>query len=337
MRGTYDNGSAHARTAAQRGLSLIELLVACAVALLVLGAVAFMFGGTTGNRLDVERTGRLTENAAYALEMLSEELHVAGYFAETKLVGMAWQVPNPCNTAIGTLGFQTAPFTLPVAIAGYRPADAAPACISNRKAGTAAVSIRRLDVATTAAASATGAPFWQISSCALDAAPQLAYSNVPAAFTMRKIDCNAVADTHQVVVRTYYIATCNECGTDTIPTLKRAELVGDAIVVTPLVEGIEDLQVEYGFDTNNDGNADIYRDTLSGVAGAADNNWWNVVAVRMYVLGRSTDVTPGYVDSAKRFYMGPAGYTNVANDGFKRVQLAALVRLNNPAGLRERP
>src|SRR5689334_1776122 len=114
-------GGTNAAMEAQRGLSLIELLVACAVALLVLGGVAFMFGGTTGNRLDVERTGRLTENAAYALEVLSEELHLAGYFAETKQAGVAWQVPSPCNTAIGTLGFQIAPLTLPVAIAGYRP------------------------------------------------------------------------------------------------------------------------------------------------------------------------------------------------------------------------
>lgn len=320
----------------QRGLTLIELLVACALGLLVLGGVALMFGGTTGNRLDVERSGRLTENAAYALELLSEEIRVAAYFAETKQVGVTWQVPDPCATAIGSLGFAVAPFSLPVGIEGYRPSDPTPACLTHRKAGTAAIVVRRLDVDTTPPADATGAPFWQVSSCAADIVT-LAYSNTPAAFTMHQIDCAAIAPIRKVIVRAYYVSTCNDCGNDSTPTLKRAELVGNQIVVTPLVEGVDNLQIEYGFDTNNDGNADVYRDTLSGVAGAADNSWANVVAARIYVLGRSTDAATGYVDATKRFYMGPAGYTTVANDGYKRVQLAAMVRLNNPAGMRETP
>jgi type IV pilus assembly protein PilW len=245
-------------------------------------------------------------------------------------------LPDPCATSIGSLGFAIAPFSLPVSIMGYRPVDVTPACMSNRKAGTSAIVLRRLDIDPTAPALAVGAPHWQVSSCAADVT-RLAYSNVAAAFTMRKLDCTARADTHKVIVRSYYVSTCNDCSTDTIPTLKRAELAGDEIVVTPLVEGVDGLQVEYGFDTDNDGNADIYRDTLSGVAGAPDNNWWNVVAVRIYVLGRSTDATPGYVDTTKRFFMGPAGYTTAAGDGYKRVQIAAMVRLNNPAGLRERP
>jgi type IV pilus assembly protein PilW len=304
--------------------------------MLVLGSVAMMFSGTSAGRLDVERSGRLTENAAYAIELLSEDLRVAGYFAETRQTGVTWQVPNPCLTAIGAIGFSVAPFTLPVPISGYRGADATPACLTNRKANTAAVVVRRFDIAATAPASATGAPFWQVSSCAADVT-QTIYASAPAAFTMRKLDCTALADTHRVVVRSYYVSDCNECGVDTIPTLKRAELVGDAIVVTPLVEGVENLQVEYGFDTDNDGNADVYRDTLSGVAGAPDNNWWNVVSTRVYVLGRSTDSAPGYVDTTKRFYMGPVGYTQVSGDPFKRVQLSAMVRLNNVAGNRETP
>jgi type IV pilus assembly protein PilW len=319
-----------------RGFTLVELLVACAVAMLVIGTLAVAFGGTSSGRLDVERTGRLTENAAFAVELLSEDIRVAGYFGETKQVGVSWQVPDPCNTAIGTLGWSVAPFTLPVPIAGYRGADPTPACLEYRKPNTAAVVLRRFDVAPTAPASADGAPFWQVSSCAADVT-QTVYSNVHTAFTMRKLDCSTLADAHGVVVRSYFVSTCNECGVDTIPTLKRAEFAGDSIVVTPLVEGVDNLQIEYGFDTDNDGNADVYRESLSGVAGAPDNNWWNVVAVRIYVLGRSSDASPGYVDTSKRFYMGPAGFTEATGDPFKRVQLSAMVRLNNVAGLRERP
>jgi type IV pilus assembly protein PilW len=321
---------------AARGFTLVELLVACAVAMLVLGSVAMMFGGTSSGRLEVERAGRLTGNAAFAVELLSDDIRVAGYFAETGRAGVAWQAPDPCNTAIDAIGFSVSPFTLPVPIAGYRGGDATPSCLEHRKDGTAAVVLRRFDVVSTPPEAATGAPFWQVSSCAADVT-RTVYASAPSAFTMRKLDCTALADAHRVVVRSYYVSTCNECGVDTIPTLKRAELAGDAIVVTPLVEGVENFQVEYGFDTDGDGNADVYRDHLSGVAGAPDNEWWNVVSVRLYVLGRSTDSSPGYVDTAKRFYMGPAGYTTVSNDPYKRVQLSSMVRLHNVAGLRERP
>ena len=318
------------------GFTLVELLVACAVALLVLGSVAMMFAGTSGGRLDVERTGRLTENAAFAVELLSEDIRVAGYFAETRQVGVAWQLPDPCNTALDAIGFSVSPFTLPVPITGYRGADATPPCLAYRKAGTAAVVLRRFDVEATPPSSADGAAFWQVSSCAADVTKTI-YASTHASFTMRKLDCTALADAHRVVVRSYFVSTCNECGVDSIPTLKRADLVGDAIVVTPLVEGVENLQVEYGFDTDNDGNADVYRDTLSGVPGAPDNEWANVVSVRLYVLGRSTDSSPGYLDKDKRFYMGPSGYTSTGNDPYKRVQLSSMVRVHNVAGLRERP
>src|SRR5215212_3150568 len=83
------------------GFTLIELMVACAVAMLVLGSVAVIFAGTSSGRMEVERSGRLTENAAYAIELLSEDVRVAGYYAETRQSGVVWQVPNPCLTAIG--------------------------------------------------------------------------------------------------------------------------------------------------------------------------------------------------------------------------------------------
>jgi type IV pilus assembly protein PilW len=109
------------------------------------------------------------------------------------------------------------------------------------------------------------------------------------------------------------------------------------MTITPLVEGVENLQVLYGFDTDGDGNPDIYRASLSGVAGAADNDWSNVVSVKLYVLARSTDAEQGYVDSAKTFDLGPAGVTAPAGDAYKRLLLTSMVRLNNSAGVRETP
>ena len=56
----------------QRGFTLVELMVGAVLAMLVLGAVAVLFAQTSFGRSEVERSGRLTENAAYALELVTE-------------------------------------------------------------------------------------------------------------------------------------------------------------------------------------------------------------------------------------------------------------------------
>jgi type IV pilus assembly protein PilW len=200
--------------------------------------------------------------------------------------------------------------------------------------------VRYVGPAATARASASGAPYVQVSKCAADIANVQnlgVISSKPADFTVHNIDCASFADVKQYVVRTYYVASCDRCGVDTIPTLKRAELVGDAIVVTPVAEGIENLQIEYGIDANNDGTPDRYLDSIDATLGPAYGEWANVMAVRLYLLVRSTDVEPGYRDVTKQFNLGPAGYTAVAADGYKRTLLTSLVRPMGPAGQRELP
>ena len=320
----------------ERGMSLIELMVAMTLGMLVLGVVTVIFSGTSGNRASLERGGRLAENAAYAVEVLSDEVRMAGFFAETNFTGVAWQMPDPCATALTAQGWSQAPFTAPVPITGYQGGEVAPGCISDRKAGTAVVVTRRASADTTLPAAATGAYFLQASKCSSDPLSWV-YSSTPGSFTLHKLDCVTIADIREGVVRSYYISTCNECGSDTIPTLKRAELIGTQMTITPLVEGVENLQLLYGFDTDGDGNPDTYRATLSGVVGAADNDWSNVVSVKLYVLARSTEPEPGYIDSAKTFDLGPAGVTLPAGDPYKRVLLTSIVRLNNSSGVREAP
>jgi type IV pilus assembly protein PilW len=175
-----------------------------------------------------------------------------------------------------------------------------------------------------------------VSKCDLDAA-RWVVSNKPADFVLRKVDCATAADVRRQLVRMYYVAECNECGRDTVATLKRAELVGEAIEVVPLAEGIENLQVEYGFDADGDGTPDRFLVAPDATLGGGFGEWSNVVATRIYVLARATTIEPGYVDETKRFNLGPAGYTEVAKDGYRRVVLTSRVRVNNVAGARETP
>ena len=163
------------------------------------------------------------------------------------------------------------------------------------------------------------------------------FSSVPADFVLHKIDCTTAADVRQFLVRVYYVASCNDCGTDTTPTLKLAELRNGAMAVNSIAEGIENLELEYGFDGDNDGLPDVWLPTADGTVTPAYGDWSNAMSTRIHLLARSSDLEPGYVDASTRFNLGVPGYTTVTNDGYKRVLLNSMVRLANAAGQRETP
>ena len=73
-------------TNCQQGMTLIELMVAMTLGMLVLGVVAVIFSGTSGNRAGLERGGRLAENAAYSVEVLSDEIRMAGFLSSVRAI-----------------------------------------------------------------------------------------------------------------------------------------------------------------------------------------------------------------------------------------------------------
>jgi type IV pilus assembly protein PilW len=322
-------------SAAQRGVSLVELMIAMTLGLVVAGVVTGFFGPASGNRQELETVARMHDNAAYAAEVLADELRAAGFYGELRRDGVSWSAPDPCATA--ALGW-AAPATVPAPVVGIDAAAATPPCIADRRAGTDIVTLRRVDVAAVAPAAVAGGAYLQVSKCASDPAGKpFVLSGVAADFDLRNRDCATAAQARRFLVRSYFIKCAAGCAAGSVPTLTRAELsAAGAIVETPLVDGIENLQFEYGFDTDGDGAPDVFRTQLSGVAGAPDNDWGNVVAVRFYLVARADRPTPGYVDG-KSFALGLAGTQAAAGDGFKRHLHTAVVRVINQAAYRETP
>lgn len=327
--------------AAQRGVSLIELMIAMTLGLIVASVVTGFFGPASSHRRELESVARLHDNAAYAAELLSDELRAAGYYGELRQTGLTWQTPSPCATTLATLGWAT-PGNVPVPVIGIDKSEGTPTCVSDRRAGTDIVTLRRADVAAVAAASVSSGAYLQTSKCLTDASTTpFVLSATGSDFVLRNRDCTTAAQARRFLVRSYYIRCPNSCAAGNRPTLTRAELTTNSsgnltIVETPLVDGIENLQLEYGFDTNNDGMPDIFRTKLSGTAGAADNDWSNVVAVRFYLIARADAPTANYADS-KWFVLGVEGIQSAAGDGYKRHLHTAVVRIVNPSSYRETP
>jgi type IV pilus assembly protein PilW len=64
----------------------------------------------------------------------------------------------------------------------------------------------------------------------------------------------------------------------------------------------------------------------------------DTVAVKLWVLARTDEATPGYTDT-KTYSMGsnPVVNSGPFNDSFKRHVFSTTVRINNVAGRRETP
>jgi type IV pilus assembly protein PilW len=319
----------------ERGFSLVELMVALTISLGLLAALVLLVTRNQRATTELDLTSRQIENGRYALDVLRDEIQLAGYYGALAPRTAAHSVPDPCAISVADLGWRVAPFTVPASIAGIAAADADPSCIAERRAGTMAVTIHRTSTQPVLPDEMpAGAPHLQSPECASDPDPvRFVFSATAADFTLRTIGCAAPAPLRRYLTRTYYVAPCDECGRDEIPTLKRVELAGGAMRTVPVAEGIEELQFEYGFDVDGDGAPDEYRTAL-GEAGTATDDWSNVMAVRIHVVSRTTEPTAGYVD-AKVYDLGVHGTRGPYGDGFKRRVYTTLVRLHNPAGLRE--
>ena len=337
------------------GLSLVELLISIALGLMVLAGVIVVFANSSAARNELERSSRQIENGRYALELLSNDLRIAGFYGELEvgLLPMPAAMPDPCSTAIAD--WKAA---IPIHLQGYDNGAGAPICIpASLKAGTDIVVVRRVRgcLAGVGACDApvAGKPYVQVALCSGEVAAQGALPpptpypfglQGTAAFSFHLRDCTTVAGTREYLVNIYFVSTDNGAG-QSIPTLKRLELAKSGVALvfteTALVEGIEWLNIEYGVDTDGDGQPDAVTPdpTTYTYAGCttctAVNNWSNVVTARINVLARNTEPSPGYVD-AKTYALG-AQNVAAANDAYRRHVYSALVRVANPAGRRETP
>lgn len=354
----------------QGGFSLAELMIAVAIGLMILAGLAGVFSTTSKSRGEVERANRQIENGRYAMQLLTEDLKLAGYFGELDPAGLATPAAKPDACLIAVADLRT---SMALHVQGYDNGDAAPSCLTDVRAGSDIMVIRRASTCVAGVgdcdAATTGRPYFQTSLCnpssvpgASAAPPELASTDVnnhfaidtdPTALNLRTRKCLTTekAAVRRFVTHIYYVAN-NNTASDGIPTLKRAELGGNegssAFTIVPLVEGIENIQFEYGIDTDapgdvNGGSPNIYSadpDSYNSCLGVACNiNWRSVVSVKLHVLARNTEKTTGYTDT-KTYTLGlnAIGADETLgpfNDGYKRHVYQSSVRLNNPAGRRE--
>lgn len=345
------------RSGRHRGFTLVELMVAITLSMVILAALSQTFVYNSRDRNEMENVTRQVENGRYAVRVLSDSIQHAGFMGELD-VDIAMKVgtpltiptskPDPCATDLATLRNN---MLLP--IQGYNVASQKPSCIDDVKASSDILVVRHASTCARGSLDCNdlaGAPYFQASQCNNN--KELSTSDAQNFYRLNtdinqldrtQRDCATVAVARRFLTHIYFIANNDQTG-DGIPTLKRAELGATSFTVQSIANGIEEVEFEYGIDTNDDNVIDAYTanpDAFNGCGGATDpsgcstRNWFNVLSVKIHVLARSPEVTPGHKDT-KRYTVGLSSNdvdpirVGPFNDGYKRHVYESVVSLMNP-------
>jgi type IV pilus assembly protein PilW len=354
------------RPKATLGFSLIELMIAAAISLFLLGGLVTVFANSSQAHGELKKASEHTGNGSMAVRLITQDVNQAGFYGDFyELPDFSGVAPNPC--ALGAPGIFA---SLSVPIQAYDAPLVSPIpCLANSDVvpGTDILVVRRAETTPLAATDVpvTGEVYIQ----AISTAAQIQIGAGGSAIgTTKKADNTladlfkkdgiTAADIRKLAVHIYFIAPCsvpanggdsctgaNDDNGTPIPTLKRLELTSVAGVtgwrIVPLVEGIENLQVDYGIDnvpaTQNiitgqfgDGAPDVY------VTAPPTAELPNIVSIKVHLLARATQRSAGYSDS-KTYDMGLTGMAGPFNDAFKRHLFMSAVRGVNLSGRREIP
>src|SRR5258707_15415514 len=129
----------------QFGYTIIELMIAITISLIILASLVSIFANNSRTRAEIERANQQTENGRYALQLIADDLHNAGYLAEFNpgCVNLTCPLPTPAakpdpsdTSVVGLNG------ALPIAVQGYDNGAGAPACLVDVRAGTDILVVR---------------------------------------------------------------------------------------------------------------------------------------------------------------------------------------------------
>jgi type IV pilus assembly protein PilW len=343
------------------GLGLIEIMIALALGVIIMLGVTEIATQNSLIRYELERTGRQIESAAYALRVIENDINSSDFWGE---VGDTprWSPTMPSLPTLPASGLPPVCAglnadmdiargelwqTVGVPVQGQE-ATVGGNCITTVKSGTEFIAVRRasscaLGTLPSGTCDSEGTDFHvQINACfdPADGARLPADLYIEAggsglsALSGETRDCvsGVLAPRYRILSSVYFVN--DGAGVDDDDQLRRARLegsgAGSAYSQVTLVEGVELLRFEYGLDNDGDGQIDEIE------SAPIDAQWGDVVMVRIYLVVRNLEPSPGYTDDRAYPNIAGAAYV-VPNDvkGHRRQLYTRTVGLRNVAGRRE--
>jgi type IV pilus assembly protein PilW len=318
------NLSVHLRN--QKGLTLVELMIALSVGLLLFAGVLTVFVGMRTTTVETSSYGELQENGRFAVSVLTEDILRQGFwgdFSNSNLRGIPVTVPAIANDCIGG-GINNA--SLPQGLGNFReiwgqtvePGSPDPlGCF-----GAVANTQTRINSDIIQLKRAISQP---IAVANLNADDIYLYANYDEA----KLFSNNVVPPliangryWQYQHHVYYVRE-RTVGNNTVPVLMQGRLVNRRMNFNPIIDGIEMIRFMYGLDVNDDGNVDSYLNAAS----VSENAWDDrILTIKMFVLARNIRPDRKYINT-NTYQLGDLAFP--VNDNFRRLLFSSTVNLYN--------
>ena len=331
----------------QRGLSLVELMVSITLGLFLTLAVIQVFTSSRGAFRSQDSMSVLQENGRFALAFLTEDIRMAGYMGCPRITTLPTASMHNNLAATPKAKFD---FTAASTLSGTNNVGASNTW--GAAEGTDVIRVLRAknnsarlngtaSGTTITLASATGNPsinagdVIMISDCIdSDIVSVTQVSSDKLTLTINASlskSYGADADVFPLILSEYFV---KDTGRDTAVNsrninglfVRQYTKTADA-TATPqeyeLVEGVQDMQLEYGEDTNSDRAVDTYRYKGSDTTAPT---WANVLSVRVNLLMQGTEDNVATGDQAQSIKFFGA---DVAADGRLRQVFSSTSAIRN--------
>lgn len=261
----------------QRGMTLVELMVAMTIGIFLVGAVGIIYVNTTTTSRSSTLESQMNEDATLALELLQQQIRLAGY------------------TSVAATGARQFPG---IAVRGCDGGFATGGTVDDN-AGTTDFKSLACNTDTTGDDAlavryeATLLNSQEVKDSGGVARPGNCIHEGITAWDA-KDDGGASANTVALADNRYYVA--NDNGVPSLFCKGRKDATFSA--ATALIPNIEDMQITYGITAAPEDNKPFpnqitaYVDANHAALGATLKNWTRVVAVRICLVARSANPVP---------------------------------------------
>jgi type IV pilus assembly protein PilW len=328
----------------QHGLTLVELMIALVLGLLVSAGVLGAYLSTARVFSQNERYAFMQESARYALRAAAEDLAMADFWGQVLSVdtistGLSASTGS-CDDGIDLFDPATAllfnNYHASPTTTQFTPCTAV---TNNRMGGSDVLVVKRVSGSPTSRTfvdvnddDGDGNTAETLTTGAADLESNTVYLRSNGT-TGRLIDDASSGNPPAVgesdwryLPRVYFVRDYYQTAGDGIPALCRMDITDDQLAPPQcLAEGVEDMHLQFGLDTDSDGVANRYTATPTAAEMEA------VITARVYLLVRSVDADPLYTNS-KSYLLGDVAIP-AANDGFYRRVFQTTVALRNPINL----
>ncbi len=315
----------------QNGFSLIELMIATLLGIMLTFGATSIYVKNTRDAREIENASLLSENGRFALQILTKSIRHAGFFGSTNqadisIDGSLSEVAGDCKGSASAFDFSTAIYVEKIS------SEVSLDCINDGVTNTHILVIKRviskpLFDSDPEDKSAAADGIFSFPSSPEDKKVYLAGNRESGVLAFgSEIPIYPAGGEERVAwpyqVEIYYIRDLE------IPTLTRKVLTwkdsGLILDNEDLIEGVENLAIKIGMDSDLDGNIDIFENIEMPPA-----DWNAVEALEIYLLLRNAYPDENYINS-KTYSLPNGDFTPSLNQQhYRRLLLRSTISIRN--------